>query len=143
MDACGQLGAGYRFAEPERVARPVIRDGPVNVVPTVSREGAPGSRPNPPEDGEPHPETHEESRDPMMLRAFVHRYEPEKECADPEEASANKHRLESCPDCDLRGDVSVGNTIGFLKLGAYICNCTGCGTTTKLPDPSNRRVTRS
>lgn len=62
---------------------------------------------------------------------------------DPQHISANKHRPESCPDCDLRWDVSIGNTVGFLKLGAYIWKCTGCGTTTKIPDPSNRRVTRS
>lgn len=60
----------------------------------------------------------------------------------PEETGTNKHRPDSCQQCDLRWDLSVGDTIGFLKLGAYVWKCTGCGSVTKIPDPSNRRVTR-
>lgn len=60
----------------------------------------------------------------------------------PEQVGTNKHRPDSCPQCNLRWDLSVGNTLGFLKLGAYVWKCTQCGSVERVPDPSNRRVTR-
>lgn len=60
----------------------------------------------------------------------------------PEQVGSNKHRPDTCPQCDLRWDLSVGDTIGFLKIGAYVWKCTRCGSIEKVPDPSNRRVTR-
>lgn len=60
----------------------------------------------------------------------------------PEQVGTNKHRPDTCPQCDLRWDLSVGNTLGFLKLGAFVWKCTQCGSVEKVPDPSNRRVTR-
>lgn len=59
-----------------------------------------------------------------------------------EEIGPSKTRPDSCPQCDLRWDLSIGDTIGFLKLGAYVWKCTQCGSIEKVPDPSNRRVTR-
>lgn len=59
-----------------------------------------------------------------------------------EELGANKTRPDSCPKCNLRWDLSIGDTVGFLKLGAYVWKCTQCGSIEKVPDPSNRRVTR-
>lgn len=61
---------------------------------------------------------------------------------DPEQVGWNKHRPDTCPQCGLRWDLSVGDTIGFLKLGAYVWKCAQCGRIEKVPDPSNRRVTR-
>lgn len=61
---------------------------------------------------------------------------------DPEQLGSNKTRPDSCPQCNLRWDLSIGDTIGFLKLGAFVWKCTQCGSIEKVPDPSNRRVTR-
>ena len=61
---------------------------------------------------------------------------------DPEEVGSTKHQPDMCPQCDLRWDFSVGDTIGFLKLGAYVWKCTRCGNIEKIQDPSNRRVSR-
>lgn len=61
---------------------------------------------------------------------------------DSAQARANKHRPHSCPQCDLRWDLSVGDTVGFLELGAYVWKCIGCGSVERIPDPSNRRVSR-
>lgn len=61
---------------------------------------------------------------------------------DPEAVGLSKHRPEACPHCGLRWDLSVGETIGFLKLGAHVWKCTQCGSIEKVPDPSGRRVTR-
>lgn len=61
---------------------------------------------------------------------------------DPEQLGASKARPDSCPQCNLRWDLSIGDTIGFLKLGAYVWKCAKCGSIEKVPDPSNRRVTR-
>ncbi|QLG29880.1 response regulator (plasmid) [Halorarum halophilum] len=61
---------------------------------------------------------------------------------DLEQVGANKHRPDACPRCDLRWDLSVGDTIGFLNLGSYVWKCTGCGSVVKVPDPSSRRVAR-
>lgn len=60
---------------------------------------------------------------------------------DPEQVGSEKRRPDACPQCDLRWDVSVGDTTGFLELGAYVWKCTLCGNVEDGPDPANRRVT--
>lgn len=60
---------------------------------------------------------------------------------DPAKIGTNKHRPDSCSQCELRWDISVGNATGFLNLGAYVWKCTQCGSIEKVPDPANRRVT--
>lgn len=61
---------------------------------------------------------------------------------DPAQVGSNKHRPDSCPQCDLRWDLSVGDTIGFIELGSYVWKCTRCGGIERVPSPSNRRVSR-
>ena len=61
---------------------------------------------------------------------------------DAEQLGSHKTRPDSCPQCGMRWDIGVGDTIGYLKIGAYVWKCTQCGSIEKVPDPSNRRVTR-
>lgn len=54
----------------------------------------------------------------------------------------SKHRPEACPDCDLRWDVRVDGTVGYVEMGSRVWKCTRCGHVADLPDPSDRRVAR-
>lgn len=39
---------------------------------------------------------------------------------DPAQVDLSKYWPNTCPQCNLRWDLSIGDTIGFLKLGAYV-----------------------
>ena len=67
-----------------------------------------------------------------------------KDCLDYDtaELGSNKTKPDSCPQCGLRWDLSVDDTIGFLELGSYVWKCIQCGSIEKSPDPSHRRVSR-
>lgn len=54
----------------------------------------------------------------------------------------SKHRPDVCPECDLRWDVRVGGTYGYVEMGSRVWKCTRCGNVANLPDPSDRRVAR-
>lgn len=49
---------------------------------------------------------------------------------------------DNCPECTVRWDVRVGNTVGFLQIGAFIWKCTHCGAVVHRPDPSDRKIAR-
>lgn len=61
---------------------------------------------------------------------------------DPGRVGSNKHRPDSCPRCELRWDLEVGGTIGFVELGSFVWKCTQCGSVEQIPNASNRRVSR-
>lgn len=54
----------------------------------------------------------------------------------------SKYRPETCPSCDLRWDIKVDETLGFVKIGSRVWKCRRCGTVANLPDPTDRRVAR-
>ena len=54
----------------------------------------------------------------------------------------SKHRPEACPGCDLRWDVRVGRTVGYVEMGSRVWKCRRCGNVVDLPDPKDRRVAR-
>jgi len=57
-------------------------------------------------------------------------------------AETSKHRPKACPDCELRWDVRVDGTVGYVEMGTRVWKCTRCGYVANLPDPSDRRVAR-
>jgi len=58
------------------------------------------------------------------------------------EPNPSKHRPDACPECGLRWDVRVDETVGYVHIGARVWKCRGCGRVVNLPDPSDRRVAR-
>lgn len=54
----------------------------------------------------------------------------------------SKHRPETCPECDMRWDVRIGGTVGYVEMGSRVWKCRRCGNVVNLPDPSDRRVAR-
>lgn len=54
----------------------------------------------------------------------------------------SKHRPEACPECDLRWDVRVDETVGYVNMGSRVWKCTRCGHVVNLPSPTDRRVAR-
>lgn len=54
----------------------------------------------------------------------------------------SKHRPDACPECDLRWDVTVDGTVGYVEIAARAWKCTRCGHVTDLPDPKDRFVAR-
>lgn len=57
-------------------------------------------------------------------------------------AETSKHRPEACPGCELRWDVRVDGTVGYVEMGTRVWKCTRCGHVANLPDPSDRKVAR-
>ena len=57
-------------------------------------------------------------------------------------AQSSKYRPEVCPRCDLRWDVFVDGTVGYVSIGSRVWKCTRCGHVEKVPDPSNQFVAR-
>lgn len=62
--------------------------------------------------------------------------------SDPEQFESHKYKPDACSRCDLRWDISVGDAIGFIPLGAYVWKCSQCGNIEKVPDPAGRRIAR-
>lgn len=58
------------------------------------------------------------------------------------ENTSNKYRPSVCRQCDLRWDVSVDNTVGFLKLGSAVWKCVRCGNIQKYRERGGGRVVR-
>ena len=54
----------------------------------------------------------------------------------------SKHRPETCQECDLRWDVHVDGTVGYVKMGSRVWKCRRCGNVVNVPDPSSRWVAR-
>lgn len=57
-------------------------------------------------------------------------------------AETSKHRPAVCPECELRWDVRVDGTVGYVDMGTRVWKCTRCGHVANLPDPSDRSVAR-
>ena len=57
-------------------------------------------------------------------------------------SDTSKHRPSACPECDLRWDVRVEGTVGYVEMGSRVWKCTRCGHVANLADPSDRRVAR-
>lgn len=55
---------------------------------------------------------------------------------------SSKFRPKACPECDLRWDVTVDGTVGFLGLGSHVWKCAECGHVVHYTDPFDRRVAR-
>jgi len=56
--------------------------------------------------------------------------------------ASSKYRPAKCGSCGMRWDISVGGTVGFVRLSSYIWKCTQCGNTEKRTDPHDRRIAR-
>lgn len=54
----------------------------------------------------------------------------------------SKHRPETCPECDLRWDVHIEGTVGYVKMGSRVWKCRRCGNVVNVPDPTSRWVAR-
>ena len=54
----------------------------------------------------------------------------------------SKHRPEACPACDLRWDLLVDGTAGYVVIGSRVWKCTRCGNVESMPDPQGRFVMR-
>ena len=54
----------------------------------------------------------------------------------------SKYRPDECPECNLRWDIAVDGTVGFLRLGSNVWECARCGEVVFYSDPSDRRVAR-
>lgn len=54
----------------------------------------------------------------------------------------SKYRPEACPECGLRWDVRVDETVGFVKVGSMVWKCRGCGNVVNLPDATDRKVAK-
>ena len=57
-------------------------------------------------------------------------------------STESKYRPSTCTQCDLCWDVSVGETVGFLKLGSSVWKCTNCGHIQKYHGPGESRLIR-
>lgn len=55
---------------------------------------------------------------------------------------SSRHRPDACPDCDLRWNLDVEGTVGFVPMASRVWKCAECGRVVHKPDPSNRSVTR-
>lgn len=55
---------------------------------------------------------------------------------------SSKFRPDACPQCELRWDISVAGTVGFLNLGSHVWKCSRCGHVVHYTDPHDRRVAR-
>lgn len=54
----------------------------------------------------------------------------------------SKHRPETCPECEMRWDLRVGGTVGYVKMGSRVWKCRRCGHVVNLPNPTDRWVAR-
>jgi DNA-binding response OmpR family regulator len=55
---------------------------------------------------------------------------------------SSRHRPDACPECDLRWNLDVEGTVGFVPMASRVWKCVQCGRVVHKPDPSNRSVTR-
>lgn len=55
---------------------------------------------------------------------------------------SSRHRPDVCPGCDLRWNIELDGTVGFVAMASRVWKCTECGRVAHKPDPSNRSVTR-
>lgn len=55
---------------------------------------------------------------------------------------SSRHRPDSCPECDLRWNLDLEGTVGFVQMASRVWKCVECGNVVHMPDPSNRSVTR-
>lgn len=60
----------------------------------------------------------------------------------PVQQISSKFRPDTCPGCELRWDISVAGTVGFLNLGSHVWKCDRCGHVIHYTDPHDRRVAR-
>lgn len=56
---------------------------------------------------------------------------------------SSRYRPDSCPDCDLRWNLDLEGTVGFVRMASRVWKCLECGNVVHMSDPSNRSVTRS
>ena len=54
----------------------------------------------------------------------------------------SKHRPEACPECELRWDVRVGETVGYVKMGSRVWKCRRCGYVTSHTFRKDQRLVK-
>lgn len=54
----------------------------------------------------------------------------------------SKFRPDECPECTLRWDLAVDGTVGFIRLGSNVWECSRCGEVVYVSDPSDRKIAR-
>lgn len=55
---------------------------------------------------------------------------------------SSKYRPRRCPNCGLRWDLSVGSTVGFVRLSSFSWKCVDCGHIAPNINPFGRSVAR-
>lgn len=55
---------------------------------------------------------------------------------------SSRHRPDACTGCNLRWNIDLDGTVGFISLASRVWKCTNCGRIIHKPDPSNRSITR-
>lgn len=55
---------------------------------------------------------------------------------------SSRHRPDTCPGCQLRWNLDLEGTVGFINLASRVWKCIECGEVVQKPDPSNRSVAR-
>lgn len=55
---------------------------------------------------------------------------------------SSRHRPDSCPECNLRWNLDLEGTVGFVQMASRVWKCAECGQVVHMDDPSNRSVTR-
>lgn len=55
---------------------------------------------------------------------------------------SSKYRPTACPNCGLRWDVNIEDTVGFIPLSSYAWKCIQCGEVVRISGPNDRRIAR-
>lgn len=82
----------------------------------------------------------ESTREYGELRQKIRMLETELEVSP--QSISSRYRPESCPECDLRWNLDLEGTVGFVSMASRVWKCVECGRVVHKPDPSNRSVTR-
>lgn len=89
---------------------------------------------------ENHPEELADAPEYQQLERKIRLLNDELEVS-PQDISS-RHRPHACPGCDLRWNIDLDGTVGFVSMASRVWKCTNCGRVVHKPDPSNRSVTR-
>ncbi|WP_459194005.1 hypothetical protein [Halosimplex sp. J119] len=80
------------------------------------------------------------------VRSVLHDIAPpeyERREAEREPPTSGKYRPDSCRSCGRDWNVAAdGSPAGYRRLGAFVWECTDCGTLFEMSDPANQQVAR-